>query len=342
MPSILSPGAPSPRPPEPRDFSHLLRPEIYHPLSQLSVPPPFRNSPKQPSPDTPIPDLLARGHYRAAAIAAAQELTGSAGSTPPDPTDYARILGLLHVRLACLTLSAATPGAAAQEARALGDLGSSRYYHSENDASAGDGSGPSSEMAGEHLAPWPLRVLVVRLQAAGFADPRRAVMSYYDLAGEARARVAEAAARGDNSARELWRGRLAELGVRVAGALVEMDDLVGAAQHLRTLRDNGDGKLGVAKALLWLHLGDVDAARGCVKPGEEVGSKIIAALCAMADGEYGEALSLWRELKEDGVDDEMVGVNAAVCLLYLGKMQEVSTYSGGLLPFFCHWRLLTN
>ena len=323
MPPTLSPAGAPPRAAEPKDFSHLLRPEIYHPLSQLSVPPPFRNSAKQPTPDTPIAELLARGHYRAAAIAAAQELTGGGSALPPDPTDHARILDLLHVRLACLTLSAATSGAAAQEARALGDPSASLYYHSDPDPDSTDGDGATTTTGGRHhLAPWPLRVLVVRLQAAGFADPRRAVMSYYDLAGEARAHVAEAARAGDNSARELWRGRLAELGVRVAGALVEMDDLVGAAQHLRTLRDSGDGKLGVAKALLWLHLGDVEAARGCVRPGE-VGGTMIAALCAMADGLYEEGLLLWRELKEEGVDDEMIGVNTAVCLLYLGRMQEV-------------------
>lgn len=56
---------------------------------------------------------------------------------------------------------------------------------------------------------------------------------------------------------------------------------------------------------------------------------MIAALCAMADGLYEEALLLWRELKEEGVDDEMIGVNTAVCLLYLGRMQEVRPPSPG-------------
>jgi hypothetical protein len=72
-------------------------------------------------------------------------------------------------------------------------------------------------------------------------------------------------------------------------------------------------------------LGDVDAARGCVggEDGDAVEERVVEALCDMADGEYEAALGKWRALREL-VDDEMVGVNLAVCLLYVGKMQEVS------------------
>lgn len=295
----------------PKDFSYLLKPEIYQPLNNLSVPPPFRNSPKQPAPDTPIPDLLAQGHFRAAAIAAVQALTGTSasGAPAPAPTDHARIFDLLYTRLSCLTLIDATQ-VAAQEVRALEDVNSAFY---------------TDEVAGAHLVPWDLRVLVVRLQALCFGDPRRAVMSYYDLAREARGRVAAAAAAAhDHAAGEAWKDRLVDLGLKVAGALVEMEDLAGAANHLATLRDRGDGKLAMAKALLWLHLGDTDAARQCVKEGE-AGDRVVSALCDMADGDYELALAKWRELQGDVDGDEMIVVNLAVCLLYTGKMQEVST-----------------
>lgn len=291
----------------PKDFSFLLKPEIYHPLNTQAIPAPFRTSARQPAPDTPLPDLLAQGHFRAAAVAAVHALTGVAGGPPaPAPTDHARIFELLHVRLSCLTILDPAATTAAQEARALEDIGGAAYI---------------DEVSGVHLMPWDLRVLVVRLQAMGFGDPRRAVMSYYDLAREARARVA-AAARADPAASELWRARLADLGVRVAGALVEMDDPVGAAQHLATLRDGGDGRVAMMKALLWLHLGDVDAARRCVTPGLD-GDQVISALCDMADGNYEAALSSWKELKGQMAGDEMVAVNLAVCLLYTGKMEEV-------------------
>lgn len=295
----------------PKDFSFLLRPEIYHPITPLNVPLAFRNSPKQPTPDTPLQDLLSRGFYRAAAIAAVQELTSIVPGAPKlDPTDHARIFNLLHIRLTCLTLIDATP-LAAQEAKALEDLNNPAVY--------------VDEAANEHLVPWDLRVLNVRLQALGFGDPRRAVMSYHELAREARFRAGKAAAEHDNSARELWKGRLYDLGIRIAGALVEMDDLEGAAQLLGTLRDQGDGRVAVSRALLWLHVGNAGEARRVV--GEGVGGKVVSALAEMADGNFEGALGRWRELGGDdagGEEDEMVGMNMAVCLLYMGKMDEVS------------------
>lgn len=297
----------------PKDFTYLLKPEIYHPLPTQTVPAPFRTSPQQPSADTPIPDLLAHGYFRAAAIAAVNALT----ATPP-PASPARIFELLYTRLSCLTLIDATQ-IAAQEARALEDINSASFV---------------DEAAGEHLVPWELRVLVVRLQAMGFGDPRRAVMSYYDLAREARARLAVAAAAHDHSASEVWKERLVELGMKVAGALVEMDDLAGAAGHLAGMRERADGKLAMAKALLWLHLGDTDAARRCIKEGE-AGDQVLGALCEMASGNYESALTRWKELREKMAGDEMIAVNLAVCLLYTGKMDEVST-----IPVL--WELLTD
>ncbi|KAI2609392.1 uncharacterized protein GGS25DRAFT_484479 [Hypoxylon fragiforme] len=334
--------SPAPRSPAPfagplasRDFSFLLRPEIFHQLSPLSVPAPFRNPSKQPAQETPISELLNKGHFRAAAIAAVQALTSSpvsataaAAHPPVDPNDHARIFELLYVRLACLCLIDATP-LAAQEVKALEDLNSNFYL---------------DPVTGAHLVPWELRVLGVRLQAIGFGDPRRAVMSYYELAREARAHITKATAAHDHSAAESWKRRLAEMGVKVAGVLIEMDDLAGAAEHLATLEDGdqpyqigGDWTLPMSRALLWLHLGDVEAARRSVRDGKggETGEQIVDALADMADGEYGSALEKWKALKagmdEKGVHDEMVGVNLAVCLLYTGNMTEARESLEGLV-----------
>lgn len=312
-----------------KDFSFLLRPEIFHQLSPLSVPASFRSTSRQPAPETPIPDLLGNGHFRAAAIAAVQALTSSpvsattaAAHPPVNPIDHARIFELLYTRLACLCLIDAT-SLAAQESKALEDLNSAFYL---------------DPLTGTHLVPWKLRVLGVRLQAIGFGDPRRAVMSYYELAREARLQIARAGKAHDHSTSELWKQRLAELGVKVAGALIEMDDLAGAAEHLATLGDGnqpfkigGDGRLAMSRALLWLHLGDVEAARRCVKGGKggEPGESIVDALADMADGEYESAYQKWNRLKiamdeDNSIHNEMVGVNLAVCLLYTGHMDKVS------------------
>ena len=294
----------------PKDFSFLLRPEIYHPLTPLNVPVAFRNSSKQPNPEAPLEELLAKGHFRAAAIAAVQELTGVGVSGRLDPADSKRIFELLYTRLACLTLIDATP-LAAQEVKALEDLNNTRTY--------------VDDATGEHLVPWELRVLNVRLQALGFNDIRRAVMSYHELARSVREHISKAIANHDNTARELWKARLHDLGIQVAGALIEMDDLSGAAHHLSTLRDRGDNKMAQSKALLWLHLGDAEGARryGRQCEGDEGHTEeVVMALCDMADGDYNGALEKWNALREV-VDDEMVGVNMAVCLLYLGRMHEV-------------------
>lgn len=318
---LRSPGlSPSPKPGDwtPRDFSFLLRPEIYHTLSSINIPVSFRNSSHQPSADVPIEELVAKGFFRAAAIRAAQELTSSSPTAEPiKSTDHKRIFSLLYIRLSCLTLIDAT-SLAAQEAKALEDMSSIAVY--------------GSETKGNNLIPWDLRVLSVRLQAIAFGDTRRSVMGFYDLAREARDRVARAAAEKDNSARELWKARLADLGLKVSGALVEMDDLAGAAHHLATLKDRGDGKVSIAMALLLLQIGDVDAARAVVLDGDEEGGRetgekseiVILALADMADGSFEGALRKWKELKDrDEEVDEMVWINTAVCLLYMSRMDEV-------------------
>jgi hypothetical protein len=117
------------------------------------------------------------------------------------------------------------------------------------------------------------------------------------------------------------------VGIKIAGALIEMDDLSGAAYQLSTLKDRGDGKVALSRALLWLHIGNADEARRVISRSEssaKVGEKVVLALADMADGEFEAALDKWRAINEDEEKgDEMVGMNMAVCLLYMGKMSEV-------------------
>ncbi|KAK1827348.1 hypothetical protein QBC39DRAFT_420549 [Podospora conica] len=200
------------------------------------------------------------------------------GPTRPHPSDHTTIFRLLYTRLACLAL--VDPTLAAAEARAL-DLDA---------ALAAD------------LVPWGLRVLLVRLQALG--DGRRAVMGYYELAREARGKG--------------WTGRLGDVGVRVAGAMVEMGDWEGAAGVLAGVGGDTEG-VEVMRGLVWLQMGDVEAARRGA--GEGRGGEVVRALCEMAEGGYEKAVGMWEGLR-GGEGGEMVGVNMAVCLLYVGRMQE--------------------
>ena len=302
----------SPHPSKPTsaivDFSFLLRPEIYHPLSVLTTPTAFRTSPTQPDPSTPLPSLLANGHFRAAAIVAAQQLTQPSTISP---SDHAQIFYLVHVRLSCLILIGATT-LAGQEVKALQDLSNTARY--------------VDPATGQHLVPWDLRVLCVRLQAVGLSEPRRAVAGYHELAREARMQLARAKSEGEDGLE--WTARLAELGIRVASALVEMGDPLGAACHLETLKNSDNGKLDLAKALVWLQIGNIEAATRCVQSTGAaacIGNEVMAALCAMAATDYSIALEKWNILAENR-DDEMVGVNIAVCLLYLGRIAEVSCH----------------
>jgi len=73
--------------------------------------------------------------------------------------------------------------------------------------------------------------------------------------------------------------------------------------------------------------------RACAKQcSNDAGNieRVILALCDMADADYEAALQKWMELR-DQVEDEMVGVNTAVCLLYLGRIQQGRKILEGLV-----------
>lgn len=156
-------------------------------------------------------------------------------------------------------------------------------------------------------------------------------MGYYDLARDARAEARKAAT---DEERKLWRERLKDLGVRVGNALVEMGDLGAARRHLETLRSGADAQgdriLDGRLALLCLQLGDVDAARRYTnaatsgEQAEESTSMVLKPLLSMADGRYEDAAAEWRVLSE-GEHAVLATQNLAVCLLYLGRIDEVST-----------------
>ncbi|KAI9830384.1 MAG: hypothetical protein M1826_004807 [Phylliscum demangeonii] len=294
-----------------KDLSFLQRPEIFHPLSQIDIPPPFR-APAPAAPDAnkdtaTLHTLLRKGHYQRAAILAAQQLTrlpSSVSSTSPT-----QILTLFYIRLACLTLLQQT-ALAAQESKALEDL-SSPFYRD-----GGPGGGGTTP---PHLAPWELRVLAVRLQAIGWADWRRGVEGYYELARECRAEWARERARarankvGARRQARRWRRRLAEVGQLVCHALVDMGDVPAAARFLEAQRrarrggaanfdarpndedededgdddddddgDKGDARdegddmgLGAQLALLYLRMGNVQAAANAVAEVEGPASSVV-------------------------------------------------------------------
>lgn len=172
----------------------------------------------------------------------------------------------------------------------------------------------------------------MRLQALAFGDLRKGVVGYYDLARDTRAEARKAATGAE---KRLWRERLKDLGVRVGNALIEMGDLAAARRHLETLRSGadteGDRILDSRLALLCLQLGDVGAAGRYTsattsgEQAEESTSVVLTPLLSMADGRYDDAAAEWRALSE-GEHAVLATQNLAVCLLYLGRIDEVSAF----------------
>lgn len=194
------------------------------------------------------------------------------------------------MRLLSLCLSNAH-SLAAQEIKAFQDLSAPFYLSPET---------------GRSILPWELRVLAIGLGAA--TDPRRAIGAYYELASECRAVATDLSLPLEE--RSVWRGRLRDLGIRVANALVLLGDFAAAVRHLKGLKAADKGLL----PLLMIKAGMLEEAR------EAAGDDgVIRGLLLMADGEWAAAAEVWAALPPD----EVVTCNAAVCELYLARLDSV-------------------
>ncbi|RAL15540.1 uncharacterized protein BO97DRAFT_215613 [Aspergillus homomorphus CBS 101889] len=319
----LDPLAPDELPPTvEKDLSFLLRYEIYHSLSQLDIPHALRSEFIVPTSSESLSStlqrlekLLAKGHFLLAA-----HLSGTIlASSLIKPTDIKRIFALFYTRLACLQLSGNTINAA-QESKALEDLTSAFYYVEPLPEKSE--KGPSYP---RHIVPWPLRVLAVRLQSIGFGDSRRGIGGLYEIGLEARREILRPDL--NPAERQLWRERLADLGIRNVNALIEMGDLNAAKQALDSLRMSGIDKAFCTsrKTLLLVMIGDLDSARQLCSEGSEAEQGFFNALLSMAEGQYNTAADEWRSLLEREryrPDEAIIQQNLAVCLLYTGQLNE--------------------
>lgn len=311
-----------------KDLSFLLRSEIYHPLSQLEIPPMFRSSFYNPpiaesisaSMDT-LNNQLAQGHFLLAAHLSAKLLT----SPLMRSSDAGLIFNLLYVRLACLELTG-NSAFAAQESKALEDLNSAFYYVDADFEVGSDAGHHRRSRRSFHIVPWPLRVLAVRLQSMAFGDPRRSITGLYELGFEARREFMQPNL--DNAQKQVWKARLSDLGIRTVNALVEMGDIDAARRSLKSLSDPGDISNQGRAILLALRIGDLAFARNVLENSSVLQDGILGPLTAMAEGSYDKAAEQWKALLEGpiGPAKPMAVQNLAVCLLYSGKLKEVCYY----------------
>lgn len=304
-----------------RSFGYLQRSGIFHTLNQLvplsyssfwiepvtdqdlqDLPPVFRAPPFLPDASLSSSDLLLSSNFRSAAIAAANELINGTNLSAPE------IFSLFYIRLACLTLIDAT-AFAAEESKALDDL-NSPIYRDDNTK--------------QNLLPWELQILAVRLQGIGYHDPRRAIAGYYDLARDARENITKTSVEN----RIVWKERLGDLGLRVGNALVEMGDVSGAIRHLKSLctdkKTTENNEVWISRlALLYMRLGALTAANSCIEATTCTNHEpILQPLLSMAEGRYEDAISEWRNLLASS-SSTMATQNLAVCLLYVGRIEEV-------------------
>jgi hypothetical protein len=283
-----------------KNFSFLVRAENYLPLDQQDLPEQFHEEVHQQPSRKALLESLHDGHYRTAVWITRELLLAC------NPTDHESIFRLLYVRLAASQILGLHTHAA-QESKCLQDL-----------------SLPFFRDRGRHLAPWELRVLIVRLHAIAFNDWRRAIMTYYELAREARYEARRASA----AEQQLWKSRLQELGICVGNALIEINDMEGAVRHLKTLPAAGNDETAMMARLALLHLrcGDVDAAKKCFSIGDQQ-SRILHPLCTMAEGDFEEAARLWESVRsntdEQSPESGVISQALAICKLYSGHIQEV-------------------
>jgi hypothetical protein len=305
-----------------KDFSFLLQPQNF-----LMLPTPILKTADVDDSPASLPRLIETGHFYSAAVLSARAIQDLPSSTEP-----LTVFNLWYARLTCLCLIHQTT-IAAQESKVLGDMTSPFYRDSKTN---------------QHLVPWDLRVLVVRLQALGFGESRRGIMAYYVLAQDAREEAAAAKEAERQSDVRLWKARLHDLAIRVASALVEMGDCDAAAHHLRSLQTPQDigydrhRMLTAMETLTWMTVGDLDAASQCLSrisqpiaysnlgsTDEQIAGtendyvlRVLQALLTTSDGEYATAIQEWQSLGTDYPEDLMIRQNLAVCQLYTCEMPK--------------------
>jgi trafficking protein particle complex subunit 12 len=312
-----------------RNLSFLLEPNIYHPLSQLEVPAPFRRPfPQSLTPPSNVKEsldnidsLLSQCDYLRAGHLAGLVLT----SGLIKPTDQRSIFHLLSVRYSCLELSGNVL-LAAQEAKSLEDLGSTFYYIEppHNDAMPEE---VVDQPPPKHIVPFHLRIQALRLQSIGFSDPRRGVSSLYDLGAECREHLSSTGL--SDADRKVWTARLREIGFRVVNALIEMGDIDCARRTMDATKPSGGDELGLwnlRKVALCLRMGLLREARSLVDSTtcSEPEKAILESLIAVAEERFDEAATLLQQpaIGEGHSLAALAKQNLAVARLYQGNVQQ--------------------
>ncbi|THV63497.1 hypothetical protein D6D28_10630, partial [Aureobasidium pullulans] len=312
------------------DLSLLLRPSLYAPVPTTQIATPFLDTSHQPAPDTDLETLLSHRRFIHAADKATDILTS--GSISPSNTQ--QILQLLYTRFACLVLCKQST-LAAKEAKPLSDLlarESSTYTR------------PHREIFLEQI-PWPLRLLLLKLQVLGTADAhRRTIMGLYALSSECRTLAQKARVEKDEEAFKMWKTRLSDLGIRVAGELVEMGELETARRHLATLEPEPATteaemlEMCIRKTLLLLKIGDTQAAEECLATSTSssesqthtdenllIQQRVLSALTSLCTSSPTTAVTQLQSLATTYPSNPLILHNLAIANIYSNNVSTASS-----------------
>lgn len=349
--------------PQSKDLSFLLRPSIFH-----ALPPPLQLSSPAPVPPakTTLPDLLKAHNYRAAAIHCATRLS----TPPPPPTD--EIISLFYTRLASLIYLSFTQLAAA-ESIALNDP-SSDFYRIPSSSSSSSSS--SSNILPWHLRSLVARLASIasndpRRSVTAFydlaRDARAAIAAQTFRADDAASR--EARRLWGQRLEDCGLG-IANVLVE-AGDLEGAGHCLEGMRGVRKVKAEGGGGGGMEGrndievgnsrseegvdeayaagedqvenslldtrlALVYLALGDVDAAKRCCDRRTTNTTSVTATasmlppLSLIAEGKYSDAATLLRSMMQQQQQHQhqyspAVQVNLAVCQFYMGHKDETMT-----------------
>ena len=332
-----------------KDLSFLLDASIYHPVSQLEVPGPFRKPLPPPisasvavsEAFSQIENLLSRSDFLAAAYLAGNILT----SGRIIPTDTATIFRLLSIRYACLELSGNVL-LAAQESKALEDLASTFYFDNLPEAEQGARDDAADQQLPHHIMPFGLRLQALRLQSIGFSDSRRGVSALYDLGLECRETIASP--QTSENERQLWIGRLEEVGLRVVNALIELGDLDCASWTLESMKPSEETRVAqwhMRKVMLYLKMGLSGQAKSSIDKArlEQPQKLLLEALVFIADDELDKAIEVLSDSSLDGEQDllALAKQNLAVAYLYKGEIQKAKSLLDQLVNIHQTFQTLT-
>jgi thioredoxin-like negative regulator of GroEL len=305
------------------DLSPLLRPSLYAPVPTTAIAAPFLDTTQQPAPDTDLEVLLSHRRFIHAADKATDILTS--GSVSPSSTQ--KILELLYTRFSCLVIVNQT-SLAAKEAKPLVELLARE---------SGTYTRPYREIFLSQV-PWSLRLLLLKLSGLGADVHRRTIMGLYALSTDCRTLAARAKSENDDASFKLWKSRLQDLGLRVAGELIEMGELETARRHLDTLSldtsidAEEEVKTRIRKTLLLLKLGDIQAAETCLAASTSSSTtstdtdtdtsiqlKVLTALTHFSTSPS-TALSSLQSLADQYPSNPLISHNLAIANLYTNNV----------------------